>query len=301
MCGICGIVHRDPTWRVDDGQLLAMRDALTHRGPDDAGLFVAPGVCLGARRLSILDLSVRGRMPMSSPDGRYRIVYNGEVYNHRELRLELEAKGYVFRSRTDTEVVLYLYMAEGPAMLARLNGMFAFAVWDSRDRELFLVRDRLGVKPLYYAVRDGALFFASEEKALFAAEVPAQLDTSTLEELLCFRYVAGERTPYLGVRRLLPGHQLVWKDGMHQVRRWWSLAERTRALRDESPPSVVRWYRETFDDAVRVRRISDVPVGVLLSGGLDSGSVAASLGSQSSVGFASFTVAFDESRYDEQP
>jgi asparagine synthase (glutamine-hydrolysing) len=179
--------------------------------------------------------------------------------------------------------------------------MFAFAVWDSRDRELFLVRDRLGVKPLYYAVRDGALLFASEEKALFAAQVPAHFDTSTLEELLCFRYVAGERTPYLGVRRLLPGHQLVWKDGMHQVRRWWSLAERTRALRDESLPSVVRWYRETFDDAVRVRRISDVPVGVLLSGGLDSGSVAASLGSQSSVGIASFTVAFDESRYDEHP
>jgi asparagine synthase (glutamine-hydrolysing) len=301
MCGICGIAFGDRTRTASEANLSAMRDILTHRGPDDAGMYIAPGIALGARRLAILDLSARGHMPMCTPDGRYWITYNGEVYNYLELRRMLEAKGLVFRSNTDTEVVLNLYAAEGPAMLERLNGMFAFAIWDNQERILFLARDRVGVKPLYYTQRGDAFYFASEEKALFAAGISPEFDSSTWEELLCFRYVAGEETPFTGIKRLLPGRYLIWKDNQLQIKRWWNLAERAEELRYEIPSDPMRWYRETFDDAVRIRNISDVPVGVLLSGGLDSSSVAASLSSQVDSEVSSFTVRFAERGYDESP
>ena len=301
MCGICGIVSPHRAYPVSEITLLAMRDSLIHRGPDDAGHYLGPGVALGSRRLAILDLSDRGHMPMSTPDGRYRIIHNGEVYNYQELRSTLQARGYKFRSNTDTEALLYLYIAEGPTMLDRLNGMFAFAIWDGKERTLFLARDRLGIKPLYYAYHNGALYFASEEKALFAAGVPVQFDHDTWDELLCFRYVAGERTPFVGIRRLFSGHYLLWRDGQVQTRRWWNLAERAQALRENLTADPVSWYRETFDDAVNLRRISDVPVGVLLSGGLDSSSVSASLARQAGSGAASFTVRFHEHEYDEGP
>lgn len=301
MCGMCGVVSSDRSFRFDRERLIAMRDAMTHRGPDDAGEYLAPGVALGSRRLSIIDLSERGHMPMTTPDGRHRIVYNGEVYNFRELRAELESRGTAFRSHTDTEVLLNLYADQGPAMLGRLNGMFGVAIWDDRERSLFIARDRLGVKPVYYAEHEGALYFASEAKALFAAGVPRRFDPEAWEELLCFRFVAGERTPFAGVRRLLPGHYLQWKDGEIRIVRWWNLAERARAARENAPRDPAEWFRETFDNAVALRRISDVPVGVLLSGGLDSGSVAASLASQFSEEAASFTVRFAEEGYDEGP
>lgn len=301
MCGICGIVATDPNYPIGESTILTMRDSLVHRGPDGAGHYVGRGVGLGSRRLAILDLSRNGQMPMATPDGRYWIVYNGEVYNYRELRGSLEQRGYKFRSNTDTEVLLYLFEAEGPAMLDRLNGMFAFAVWDNHERCLFLARDRLGVKPLYYVCAPDALYFASEEKALFAADLTPVFDHDTWEELLCFRYVAGERTPFVGVQRLLPGHYLIWKDGHLRVRRWWSLIERAQKWRETLPGDPIAWFRETFDSAVDLRRISDVPVGVLLSGGLDSSSVAASLGEQAGAGVASFTVRFDDPDYDEGP
>src|SRR5688572_23653130 len=166
MCGLCGAVHADPSWKMPAEELVAMRDAMRHRGPDDAGTFVGPGVALGSRRLSIVDLSQNGHMPMRSADGRYTIAYNGEVYNYPELRTELIAAGASFRSTTDTEVLLELFAREGVAMLDRLNGMFAFAIWDDHERSLLLARDRLGIKPLHYAAgADGALYFASEAKA----------------------------------------------------------------------------------------------------------------------------------------
>src|SRR5215510_5561078 len=167
MCGICGIVYLDLA-PVDGHLVDEMRDSMTHRGPDDAGSYIGPGIGLGSRRLAILDLSERGHMPMATPDRRFWIVYNGEIYNYQELRQPLQDRGYVFRSNSDTEVLLNAYVAEGPAMLQKLNGMFAFAIWDARDRQLFIARDRLGVKPLFYAFRHGVLHFASEEKALFA-------------------------------------------------------------------------------------------------------------------------------------
>jgi len=301
MCGIAGAAWNRPGSPVDERTLVAMRDSLRHRGPDDSGHWIDEGVALASRRLAILDLSERGHMPMFSEDGRYCIVYNGEVYNYRDIRPLLEGRGYRFRSDTDTEVLLNLFAEEGPAMLDRLNGMFAFAIWDLRERAMFIARDRLGIKPLYYAFRDGSFVFGSEEKALFEAGIPAEFDPACWEELVCFRYVAGEKTPFRGVKRLLPGHYLRWKDGEITVRRWWNLSERARSHRDELPRDPLRWYGETFDDSVRLRRISDVPVGVLLSGGLDSSCVAGALAEQAGSGVASFTVRFADAGYDEGP
>lgn len=301
MCGINGEVHRDPTFPIDEHRVRAQRDTLTHRGPDDSGCYFGPGVALCSRRLAILDLSPRGHMPMSTDDGRYSIVYNGEVYNFGELRRSLEQRGCQFISNTDTEVLLQLYVLEGPAMLSRLNGMFAIAIWDNRERTLFLARDRVGVKPLYYVANGEALYFASEEKALFSDNIKPEFNSETLEEILCFRYVAGEQTPYRQIQRLLPGHYLLWQDGNLKITRWWHLAERARELRASLPRDPVEWFRETFDDAVRLRLISDVPVGVLLSGGLDSSSIAGSASPQMNSSLAAFTVRFKEASYDEGP
>ncbi|MQA28681.1 MAG: asparagine synthase (glutamine-hydrolyzing) [Luteitalea sp.] len=298
MCGIAGIAHRDPKRPVDQHQLAAMQTAITHRGPDDSGLSILPGAGLASRRLAILDLSSRGHMPMATRDGRFHLVYNGEIYNYRELRSELQSRGETFESNTDTEVLLRLYALHGAPMLDRLNGMFAFAIWDVLERTLFLCRDRLGIKPLYYARFRDTLLFGSEQKALFAAGLPSEFDSTTWSELLCFRYVAGERTPFAGVSRLLPGHHLTWQGGEVRIKRWWHLAERVQALREDPIADAVSWYRDTFDDAVKLRLISDVPVGVLLSGGLDSSSVATSLASHSR-SVASFTVRFDEPDHDE--
>jgi asparagine synthase (glutamine-hydrolysing) len=300
MCGICGIVSTSPGPPVQRDALVAMRDALAHRGPDDSGDYLSAGVALGSRRLAILDVSPRGHMPMATDDGRFHIVHNGEVYNFRELRAELQDRGRTFRSDTDTEVILQMYAEHGPSMLEDLNGMFAFAIWDTHARELFVGRDRLGVKPLYYAVDDDRVLFASEQKALFAAGVPCDFDESCWDELLMFRYVAGERTPFKGVRRLLPGHFLLWKDGELAIRRWWNLAHRAIAARSAaSPTDIERWFEETFDDSIRKRCISDVPVGVLLSGGLDSGAVAASLASTGHEARDAFTVRFTDAGFDE--
>ena len=301
MCGIAGFVHDDAARRASARTLAAMRDALNHRGPDDNGCYLAAGVGLASCRLSILDLSERGHMPMTTHDGRYHIVYNGEVYNYRELRDELQSRGYRFRSNTDTEVVLALYALDGPAILDRLDGMFALAIWDAIERRLFLARDHVGIKPLYYARHDAGLYFASEQKALFAAGVPAQFDSAAWEEMLCFRYVAGAETGFARVQRLLPGHYLIWQDGRSRTVRWWNLAERARARREQLPAPPETWFRDAFDDSVRRRLISDVPVGILLSGGLDSSSVAASAAQQSDSTIASFTVRFDEDGYDEGP
>ena len=299
MCGICGIVYpvngRPPSER----QLLDMRDIMTHRGPDDAGMYRGPGIVLGSRRLSILDLTPRGHMPMSTADGRYHIVYNGEVYNFHELREFLEAKGCVFHSGTDTEVVLRLYEAMGADMLERLNGMFAFAIWDSHTRTLFAARDRMGVKPFYYAEYRGGFYFASEQKALFASGVPASFDRDVWAELLCFRYVAGERTAFAAVKRLLPGHSLTWRDGRITTRRWWHLAERAQAVRESRRTQQPHeWFQETFDSAVGLAA-SACAVRSAAEGGLDSGSIAASLSAQAGDGVHSFTVRFDEDGYDE--
>ena len=298
MCGICGVAGLRRPREEAERTAIAMREMLHARGPDDAGVHVDEGIALAVRRLAILDLSPRGHMPMWDASGRYCVVHNGEVYNFRELRAGLEMRDAHFRSDSDTEVLVELFARDGAAMLPRLNGMFAFAIWDAKDRSLFIARDRLGVKPLYYGWHEQAFYFGSEQKALFAGGVPKSFDESTWEELLCFRYTAGERTPLTGVKRLLPGHWLRWRDGEITTRRWWDLAAVARERRAHAPVTDA-WFRETFDSAVTLRRISDVPVGVLLSGGLDSGTVAGSLAAQTHEHTATFTVRFGAEGYDE--
>jgi len=276
-----------------------MRDVISYRGPDDAGYYLSGEVGLGSRRLSIIDLSARGHMPMISQDERYIIVYNGEIYNHRSLRSDLESRGHTFCSHTDTEVILALYSEMGTAMLPLLNGMFAIAIWDEKEHSLFLARDRSGIKPLFYASWEGSLYFSSEIKSILAAGLPLEFDHSIWAELLCFRYLAGETTPYRGIQELLPGHYLIYKNETMQLRRWWHLGEMVDQAREQLPGNSIEWFRSAFDESVDLQRISDVPVGVFLSGGIDSSSLAASLASQVGHSLNSFTVRFEDARYDE--
>lgn len=299
MCGIAGILHFDHDRTVDEKLLLSMRDTIRHRGPDGAGHYINGPIGLAHRRLSIQDLSENGRQPFASPDGRYQIIFNGEVYNFKELRPALEAKGFTFRSETDTEVLLYLYMSEGEKMLEKLNGMFAFAVWDNEERSLFIARDRLGVKPFYYSTHDNTFYFASEQKAILNAGVPKTLDEELFEELLLFRFVAGPQTLLRHIGRLLPGHCGWVRNGQVQLKRWWNLSEKIREKRSVAISDHRQWFEDTFNSSVNYRTISDVSVGVMLSGGLDSSSVAAALSMQGHQSMSSFTVGFEEAAYNE--
>lgn len=299
MCGIAGILKSGEK-KIEESQLSAMSRALRQRGPDDQGIFLAPGVGLVSTRLAILDLSPSGHMPMQTPDGRFTIVHNGEIYNYRDFYPYLKSKGWKFKSHSDTEVLLYLFAQDGPAMLEQLNGMFAFAVWDTKEKKLFAARDRLGVKPFYYSVRGRDFYFASEEKALFAADVPKKLNEAVIPELIFFRYVSGETTPFRGISRLLPGHFIIWKEGDLQIRRWWNFQEKILQRRSEGVRKAEEWFHETFDSSVHLRKISDVPVGVLLSGGLDSSSLVAAVSLRQDTQTHSFTIGFEENGYDER-
>lgn len=300
MCGICGIMFADKNHAVDESVLTQMRDSLFHRGPDDAGSYIKENVGLGVRRLSILDLSPNGHMPMSTPDERYWIVYNGEVYNFEELRSDLVAQGVNFKSNTDTEVLLRLYQRYGPQMLQRCNGMFGIAIWDVKEETLFLARDRMGVKPLFYTTHEDGFYFASEEKAFFAAGLRPEFDENNALELLLFRYISGENTPYKRIRRLLPGHYLIYKHGQIQITRWYHLAEKIDPhLHRSDWSTAMEEFAELFDDSIRLRRISDVPLGSLLSGGLDSSAMTALLARQAGGGVSTYTVRFEEPEYDE--
>jgi len=299
MCGISGFLHLDPTRRASEELAVRMRDALEHRGPDDAGVYLNGPIGLGHRRLSILDLTSAGHQPFLSDDGRYSMVFNGEIYNFREFKDELKAKGLKLRTGSDTEVLLGLFQLYGTSMLPRLNGMFAFAIWDAKERRLTLVRDRMGVKPLYHAIHDNTFFFASEQKALFTAGVPLRLTQDGLEEYIFNRFVAGENTLCKDVFALLPGHIMtVGPDGRMITEKWWDLKAEILAHPRIAKP--IEWFREIFDDSVRLRMISDAPVGLLLSGGLDSSSVAASLFGQGYKDISAFTIGFRESEHNEE-
>jgi len=299
MPGICGVIHRDLDFRFDRARLRNMRDSMACRGPDGWGEFVSGRAALAARRLALLDPSESGQAPVTALSGRYAAVSDGAVLNYRSLRRCIDPLPPGFRTHTDTEVLLHYYVRRGPAMLDSLNGAFALAIWDDAEGELFLARDRLGMKPLCYAVRNGAIYFASEEKALFAAGLAAEFDEAAWPELLLFRYVAGERTPYRGVSRLLPGHYLVWRDGKVRTTRWWNLGERARARRESLVPQPGEWLVETIDDAVRLCRTAVVPAGLMLSGGLGSATIAASLAAAGAAGVASFTARLTEPGCDD--
>ena len=304
MCGIAGIVGS-----ADRMALSRMLEAQRHRGPDDDGIFVdeAQGVGLGSVRLSILDLSPLGHMPMSTDDGKVTIVYNGEIYNWREVRQELERLGHRFRSHTDTEVLLCGYCQWGADCLTRLRGMFAFAIWDMRPEQLrqgrgklFLARDRLGIKPLYWTRRDGVLLFASEIKALIASGlVRRQLDLWAVHDFLAYGSVPFPRTILAEVHTLLPGHHLMLQGGEPVIRQYWDLYEATRVQRQASPtnyPDAVVRLRAMLDEVVKLHMVADVPVGAFLSGGVDSSAIVALMSRQVSIPLRTFSVLFESKR-----
>jgi len=293
MCGIFGVFHFDPQRQVNGGDLRRMGAALHHRGPDDQGYFTDGNLGLGHKRLSIIDLSELGRQPMSSPGGNLSITYNGEIYNYLEEREQLERAGCAFRSRTDTEVLLALFERQGPACLTRLEGMFAFAVWDRQQRRLFLARDPFGIKPLYYRLDAKGLVFASEVKAILALDAaPACLDQAALAEYLTFQYTLGEETLFQGIRKLLPGHWLtVDQDGRTQVQRYW---QPNFAKRDIAQEQAAGELLDLLRDSVRLQLRSDVPLGCHLSGGIDTAAITG-LASQLVAGpVQTFTAGFAE-------
>jgi asparagine synthase (glutamine-hydrolysing) len=297
MCGIAGIYHHQLN-PVNEVELRNMGNAIFHRGPDDQGVWCSNEIGFAHQRLSIIDTSSAGHQPMHTPDGRYTIVFNGEIYNHNEFRAELKNKGVVFHSNSDTEVLLYLYIHYGSKMLDRLNGMFAFAIWDNEKKELFLARDRYGVKPLYYINNSIGFYFASEPKALFANGIKKRVDNSQINEWLMFRYIAGESTLLDGVKKLLPGHHLTLRRSRPiQLTRWYNLGEKIRNHEEIKNPT--EWFASTFHDSVKYRMVADVPVGVLLSGGLDSSSVTASLHKSGFKDISTFNIGFRDYIHDE--
>jgi asparagine synthase (glutamine-hydrolysing) len=298
MCGINGILHLQSQKKVDERILTKMRDSLEHRGPDDKGLFVENNIGFGHRRLSILDVSTAGHQPFLSDDGRYVLVYNGEIYNFRDFYPELKSNGFDIRTNSDTEVLLKLFQLHGLKMLNRLNGMFAFAIWDKIEKKLTVVRDRMGVKPLYYSFYNETFYFASEQKALFTAGVPLKMAQDGLEEYIFNRFVAGENTLYENVKKVLPGHIMtIHEGGKVTTEKWWNLKKEIQNQPEIKNP--VEWFRETFDDSIKLRMVSDVPVGVLLSGGLDSSSVLASLHHQNYKDIQTFNIGFKEKEHNE--
>lgn len=299
MCGIAGIVRRDGA-PADRDLLGRMTAVLAHRGPDDGGLHLEGPVGLGHRRLSIIDLSPQGHQPMANEDGTCWIVLNGEIYNHEALRDTLQARGHVFRSRSDTEVVLHLYEEEGPACIRNLRGMFALALWDQRRRRLLLARDRLGKKPLFYHDGPDAFRFASAPQALLQdPDVPADADVAALREVLTFRCLLTGRSAFHGLQKLPPGHFLVLEEGRVRVERYWQLRFAPKHAAGEQELGEV--LLELLREAVRLRLDSDVPLGAFLSGGLDSSLVVALMSEAGGGPVRTFAVGFAEDSYDERP
>ncbi|MCM8813193.1 MAG: asparagine synthase (glutamine-hydrolyzing) [Candidatus Omnitrophica bacterium] len=304
MCGIAGFV-------ITDGSLCRSRapevlrrmcDSLQPRGPDDQGIWfsdeapetAAPLVGLGHRRLSVIDVSAAGRQPMSNEDRSVWLTYNGEIYNFSELRQELQSRGHLFRSRTDTEVIVHAYEEWGERCPEKFNGMFAFALWDSRCRKLFLARDRLGKKPLYYALA-GGIVFGSEPKALLCLpDFDRSIDMLSLQKYLLFEYVPSPHTIYRRIKRLEAGYSAVWQDGQLRQQRYWNI----RFPESRQPASAER-LQFLLQDAVQRRLVSDVPLGVFLSGGIDSSTVASFAAAGSAEQLQTFTIGFSDPSFDE--
>jgi asparagine synthase (glutamine-hydrolysing) len=292
MCGICGIASREA---VDPGRLAAMSATLVHRGPDSEGAFVDGGVGLAARRLSIIDLA-QGDQPIANEDGTVHVVQNGEIYNYRELMRELEGAGHVFRTHSDTEVLAHAYEEWGTAFAERLRGMFAVAVWDVRERRVVLARDRYGIKPLYYRDVGEELSFASELRALPRGEI----DLDALESFLAFNSIPAPQSIFREVRKLPPGHLLVWRDGAYALERFARPAPAAASeTRDEHEGELVEELRTRLRDSVRAHLVSDVPVGVLLSGGVDSCTLAALAAQEADYPLRTFSIGFEERSFDE--
>jgi len=302
MCGLAGWIGE---MRADPGRsaLRAMTDAIAHRGPDGEGAFFAGTrdnrfqVALGHRRLAIID-PAGGVQPMYDASGRIALVFNGEIYNFRELRSELEQAGYRFATNSDTEVLIYAYAAWGPDCVARLRGMFAFALWDAGSERLLLARDRFGKKPMFLAEKDGVLFFASEIKAVLAGNPGTRaLDTQSVLDYLVYRYVPGPHTLFRGIRKLQPGAYAVWeKDGLRETI-YYAPPDQTAQPDPSAPADPVSAFRDRLDEAVRLRMVSDVPFGAFLSGGIDSSAIVALMSRHATEPVRTFSVGFEEAAY----
>ncbi|HET7219798.1 MAG TPA: asparagine synthase (glutamine-hydrolyzing) [Vicinamibacterales bacterium] len=301
MCGIAGFVEPLAGAHADDPARTAtvrrMCDVIRHRGPDDEGVFVADGAALGMRRLSIIDLA-GGHQPIRNEDGSVWVVFNGEIYNYRELRAELTGLGHTFATGTDTETIVHAYEQWGDACFAHLRGMFGIALWDRRSRTLLLARDRMGIKPLYYAERNGTLFFGSEIKSILAAGgVDRTLHAPALVHYLSFLYTPPDRSIFAGISKLPPGHFLRWQGGTTAVRRYWNIPA-TESFTGSFDDAAER-LTTVLTDAVQSHLVSDVPLGALLSGGIDSSLVVGLMARASSRPIKTFSIGFDEPEFDE--
>ena len=301
MCGIYG--YTSSKEKVDPDLLRRMGNALLHRGPDDEGETIKDtaeiSVGLGHKRLSVIDLSSAGRQPMANEDGTVWVTLNGEIYNFRELRKELKQKGHRFKSRSDAEVVVHLYEEKGADCLDRLEGMFAFALWDSRRRTLLLARDRFGKKPLHYAAVDGGIVFASEIKSLLEhPRVSREIDLQSMHKYLTYEYVPAPASIYRSIKKVEPGHYLLCRGAEVESHKYWDIPLVDHPLTDKTEAECADELEELLDQAVRTRLVSDVPVGLFLSGGIDSGLVAA-LAARAGPQLECFTIGFGEPSFDE--
>ena len=301
MCGIAGFADSHPFTapkREADFTLVhAMCEVIRHRGPDDEGIHVESGVGLGMRRLSIIDLST-GHQPIHNEDESVWVVFNGEIYNYRALRAELESHGHRFYTSSDTETIVHAYEQWGEGSFERLRGMFGIALWDRRQRTLLLARDRAGIKPLHYTEHAGRLYFASEVKSLLSAgAVDGRVDLESLDHYLSFLYTPRDRSIFTGVSKLPPGHLLCWRNGQIQVRAFWQVGAR-ETFRGTGEDAAAE-LRRVLADAVRSHMVSDVPLGAFLSGGVDSGTVVGLMAEASDRPVKTFSIGFDEPQYDE--
>ncbi|MFZ0802848.1 MAG: asparagine synthase (glutamine-hydrolyzing) [Terriglobales bacterium] len=301
MCGICGIFHRDARRLVEQSALADMSAQIVHRGPDEDGSYVDGNVALAIRRLSIIDVQ-SGQQPIRNEDQNLWIVYNGEIYNHQQLRKELESHGHRYRTKSDTETIVHLYEEYGSECVQRLRGMFAFAIWNRRTRRLFIARDRLGIKPLYYRLEGGTLLFGSEIKAILKyPEVKPEFNPGVLAEYLAFGYIAGPETMFSGIRKLLPGHTLeIGETGEMKISQYWDLTT-PRDANEHSRDYYVNGYRDLLEESVASHLMSDVPLGVFLSGGLDSSVVAALTQKIRREPIETFSVGYSEESFSELP
>lgn len=309
MCGICGYI--DPRQKNELGlterKARLMMDAISHRGPDDSGLWTSPeyGIALGFRRLAILDLSVNGHQPMVSADQQYVIIFNGEIYNYLDISSQLERRGYRFKGHSDTEVMLAAFTEYGIEEAVRqLNGMFSIALWDRQNNLLHLIRDRLGVKPLYYGWNNGCFFFASELKAIKAnPNFQGEIDLTALGQYLQYSYVPSPRSIYQGIHKLPPGSMLTLRpaeaNSPGQLRQYWELPPMSPSKGDKGYFDTLEELEGLLKESVRLRMIADVPLGAFLSGGVDSSAVVALMQAQSTRPIKTFTIGFEESEYDE--
>jgi asparagine synthase (glutamine-hydrolysing) len=301
MCGICGAYYFGAGRKVDPDVLKAMNRQIVHRGPDDEGYYSDRAVGLAMRRLSIIDLRT-GHQPIANEDNSIWIVFNGEIYNHHELRATLEQKGHRYRTQSDTETIVHLYEEYGTQCVERLRGMFAFVIWDAKRRVLFGARDRLGIKPFYYLHNSEFLLFGSEIKAILAHPgVRARLDRAALPEYLAFGYLAGARTMFTGIQKLPPGHTLEADESGHvEVREYWDIPQASR-IEQVTSSGCANIYSEMLERSVESHLMSDVPLGVFLSGGIDSSLVAALMTKLRGSSIETFSVGYDEQAFSELP